>query len=65
VKSQTKSICITLTDAEGKELRNQILKLCNGSMAMHAGEHKGTPLAELFELLSGNFEQSTKGVNFL
>lgn len=64
MKAKAESISLTMTRKEGEELRSQILKLTNdGGMKLYS-DLRGTPLADLFELLSGNFESSTKGVNF-
>jgi hypothetical protein len=65
MRATTDAISIKLTRDEGMQLRSQIIKLAGGTtMELHAGDLRGTPLAHLFELLSGNFENSTKGVNF-
>lgn len=70
MKVKIESITISLSRKEGEELRGQILKLAGkdngmGGMNLCVGELKDTPIAQLFDLLSGNFEQQTKGVNFL
>lgn len=64
MKVRSESITLTLSKKEGLELRNQIIGLTNGTMDLYSGELKGTAIAELFELLSGNFESSTAGINF-
>jgi hypothetical protein len=63
MKARAESITLTMSKKEGMELRNQIIELTEGTMILHT-ELKGTPIAELFELLSGNFENSTVGINF-
>ena len=63
MKARAESITLTISKKEGMELRNQIIKFTDGTMSLHT-ELKGTAIAALFELLSGNFENSTVGINF-
>lgn len=63
MKARAESITLTISKKEGMELRNQIIELTEGTMTLHT-ELKGTAIATLFQLLSGNFENSTAGVNF-
>lgn len=57
---------INITDfsrREAQELRNEILKITDGNIAMIS--EKYPRLHELFYLLGGSFEDSRKGVHFL
>ena len=63
MQARTGSIDLTISKKEGLELINQIIKLTEGTMCLHT-ELKGTSLANLFELLTGNFQNSTVGIHF-
>jgi hypothetical protein len=66
MKARQTEIQITISQREGLELRNQILKALGGNdMPLHGEQMRGTPLAHLFELLSTHFEHSKQGANFL
>lgn len=65
MKAQQETISLTITRREGRELRGQIIKLTNGTMDLYTKEMEGTPIAQLFELLGGNFDSTKAGVNFI
>lgn len=67
MRARQESLSLTLTRKEGEELRTQIIVLLGsgGTMRCYGGDLRNTPLAHLFQLLSGNFEGSFNGVNFV
>ena len=64
MRSNLDSLTLSISRKEGVELRNQILKLAGGSLSL-VPDMRGTPLADLLELLEGNFEATHPGVNYL
>jgi hypothetical protein len=64
MKAETQSITIQLRRHEGLALQGQILKLLSDPMRLYSPEFHESPLGDLMELLLGNFQQSTAGVNF-
>jgi hypothetical protein len=69
MKSDIRSIAVTISHDEGIVLRGQITQLMHaahgGTIDLYTPEMRSTPLAKLYELLSGNFEASHKGVHFV
>lgn len=60
MRSTIESIKVSIDRAEGQQLRTQILALFGeaGSIGLYSKEMRGTPLANLFELLNESFESS-------
>jgi hypothetical protein len=57
LKARQTEVQITLSQKEGDELKNQLIKLLGGNdMPLLDAPLKGTPLAHLFEILSVSFQ---------
>jgi hypothetical protein len=56
MKVRQTEIQITLSEKEGAELKNQIVKLLGGTdMSLYVHPLKGTPLSQFYELLARGF----------
>ena len=64
MKARQTKITIELTIEEGIDIRNQILKLAKDPMELHAGSLKDTALKNLYDILSANFVDTHKHINF-
>ena len=65
MRSKTNSITLSISREEGIELRNQILEIVGDSLKLYVPGERDKPLHDLFVLLSNNFFNDHKDVNFI